>query len=106
MEDAAYLALADQHRRALLVALLDGTVDLPELIDDDESETQVRVRLHHQHLPMLADEGYIAWDRAAETVERGARYDEVQPLIEEVAAGFDSTADQSSTAEQSSTTVD
>jgi len=85
MEDAAYLALADQRRRNILVELLDGSIDIAALADDSaDPDQRVTVALHHRHLPMLADEGYISWDRSTEAIERGPRFDVIQPLLEGV----------------------
>lgn len=69
--------LADERRRAALSVLADrdGAVELSELARDvvDLTEDEVagpspdavdrmRVALHHQHLPKIADAGLIAYD--------------------------------------------
>ncbi|QCC57831.1 transcriptional regulator [Natrinema thermotolerans] len=86
MVDDAFDALADGHRRRLLLSLLDhnpqdvSTVDgIPwEVAEIDEGLTQK----YHVHLPKLADYGYIEWHREAGNVVKGPRFDEIRPLLE------------------------
>jgi hypothetical protein len=83
MEDSAYLALADASRRSVLCELLDGQqIELTSVLTDGGNEDDKRrVGLHHRHLPMLADAGYVEWDRESGQVRRGPRFDEVEPLV-------------------------
>ena len=85
--DAAFRALADRHRRQLLLALLSHTpqdeVSVPDDVPLDRAETdELRSELHHVHLPMLERHGFVEWDRQAKTVGRGPAYDEIRPLLE------------------------
>ena len=68
-----YDVLADERRRAVLSVLADrdgpvGLSDLAravaDLTGDDASDAvdRLRVSLHHQHLPKIADAGLIAYD--------------------------------------------
>lgn len=87
--DDMLLALADRHRRRILLALLDGD---PQSIDDiavprgeraDDAELKHRqVHLLHNHLPHLAEAGLVRWKRGTGTVEKGPRFDEIRPLLE------------------------
>ena len=104
MVDTIFEALANEYRRRLLIDLLDRAsrrVSRPsgasweiseaneELLNrhlsstravDDADETLVR--LHHVHLPKLADFGFVEWDRDAHVVARGPRFDEIRPVLE------------------------
>jgi len=74
--------LADERKRRLLRSLLDADGDPVALSPDDPHE---RARLHHIHLPKLADAGLIDWDRRDHLVVRGPAFDEVVPLLEAIA---------------------
>lgn len=65
--DRTFRLLADDERRTLLGLLLDegtSTVDsLRDCIaDDDEDTRHADIRLHHIHLPKLADAGLVDHD--------------------------------------------
>ncbi|WP_226012765.1 DUF7344 domain-containing protein [Halomicrobium salinisoli] len=87
--DDMLLALADRHRRRILLALLDGD---PQTVDDiavrdgertDEQRLKHRqIHLLHNHLPHLAEAGLVRWERGAGTVEKGPRFAEIRPLIQ------------------------
>jgi hypothetical protein len=38
--------------------------------------------LKHHHLPRLDEAGVVDWEPAANTVSRGPRFDEIEPLLE------------------------
>lgn len=86
--DELFKALANVHRRRLLVALLDhnpqqDTVDLPEDAHrGDEALEALRQELFHHHLPKLEEAGFIRWNRDAGDVMKGPRFDEIRPLLE------------------------
>ena len=81
--------IADIHRRRILVDLLDRdlrtdgglVVDAIEPGDGSASVSDA-VSLYHHHLPRLDEEGYVAWNRYTNEVERGPKYDEIRPLLE------------------------
>lgn len=84
--DAQLDALSDGRRRRLLFALLeseDGTERLTPIADggDPGPDEEFRLSMKHVHLPKLVDLGYVDWDREAETVTRGPRFDELRPLL-------------------------
>lgn len=83
MEDAAYQMLSDARRREVLCRLLDEvSVDVSTLLaDGGETQGDDRISLHHRHLPMLTDSGYVTWDTSSGTVTRGPRFDVVRPLV-------------------------
>ncbi len=94
-EDRLYRALASTRRRRLLYLLLEEgkcTVEALStiLIGWDATETsamatrddrdRIAVMLEHVHLPLLADEGLIAYDRRSETVE----IEPIDPVVEDL----------------------
>lgn len=103
MDDEAFRVLADARRRTVLTELCSvaslSLTALAAVVGD--SASSARIVLHHKHLPMLADAGYITWDRAADIVERGPQFDEIRSLIELFATddgewrGVDQLADAS-----------
>lgn len=87
--DVALDALADRNRRILLIALLEHNPqadDDPQVPDDLDIEVadseSLRLRLRHTHLPRLEEPGFIEWDRETHEIRRGARFDELRPLLE------------------------
>lgn len=103
-DDELFDALAAEQRRRLLVDLLDGTPRrVPalseaerELADADERLLQrcladslelagtdgEALRNHYLHLPKLEGYDFLEWDRDAETVTTGARYEDARPILE------------------------
>ena len=78
--DAVFDVLADDHRRALLSYLQDASEasidELAAVISrqgdayrQDDRESEHAVRLHHVHLPKLADANLVEYDRRAGRVE-------------------------------------
>ena len=89
MLDEMLLALADEHRRRLLVALLehnpqdDSEVRIPEEVHVGDVELeQLQSAMFHRHLPKLEDLGFVRWDRTNHQVVKGPRFDEIRPLLE------------------------
>ncbi|MCO8245584.1 MULTISPECIES: transcriptional regulator [unclassified Haladaptatus] len=88
--DTLFDALRSSHRRHILLEILDhnprdedefaSNLDDPDDTTDGEVE-QLKAELHHRHLPMLADAGYIEWNPDTETIRRGPNFDEVAPLL-------------------------
>jgi len=82
--DHCLRALEDERRRIVLAALSDvedpaATVGLTAL---SGGEAEVRLALIHQHLPMLADGGYVDWNRDPDRVGRGPRFDDAEALLD------------------------
>ena len=85
--DTAFHALADDHRRRLLLALLEHNpqeeVTVPEDIPLDSEEVEIlHSELYHRHLPLLDELGYIEWDHETHMVVKGPRFNEIRPLLE------------------------
>lgn len=87
--DRVFNALAAEPRRQLICSLLDVSpgVDLP-LPDAAMSPTMeadletLRTNLHHRHLPLLTDRGYVRWDIDPFRARRGPRFEEVACVLE------------------------
>ncbi len=87
--DVAFEALTDGYRRRLLFALLEHNpqdVVNPPLPDgvtiDDEQLNQLHNRIVHIHLPKLERGGFVEWERGANRIRRGPRFDEIRPVLE------------------------
>jgi hypothetical protein len=88
MDDAAFVALADEDRRQLLSLLAttreeDPPVTVPEDLTAGRGDSpKTATRLHHVHLPKLASMDYVEWDVEAGTVRRGPVFEELEPLLD------------------------
>jgi len=60
------------------VPLPDAAIN-PNLSVDVDS---LRVELYHQHLPLLAENGFVEWNRNPLTVTHGPRFEEIGVLFE------------------------
>lgn len=84
--DAHLDALGHVDRRRLLLALLHANAggDLPVDVDRLANGTaeDLRVSMHHVHLPKLDDYGFVDADLDRYTVTTGPRFDEIRPLLE------------------------
>ncbi len=73
-------------RREVLAALLEADpvdaegVSLTDVVPDGASEPPVS--LHHVHLPKLEHAGLIEWDDEDGVIGHGARFEEVEPLVD------------------------
>ncbi|SFB84410.1 hypothetical protein SAMN05444422_102348 [Halobiforma haloterrestris] len=93
-------ALAAEPRRQLVVSLLDAspdaTVPLPESAVNPNAPTDpdvLRRELHHQHLPILADGGFVEWDSEPLVASRGPNFDEIAAVIESLQSSATSVPD-------------
>ncbi len=86
--DTVFEILSDRSRRRLLIALLerdfrDGggeTVSIGEIVGDGNSD-RLEINLVHNHLPKLEYAGLIEWDREANEMRRGPRFEDVGPML-------------------------
>lgn len=86
--DAVFRALSKEPRRQLIVSLLDAgpddSVPLPEsaMMPNVPSEPQtLSLELQHDHLPMLAEMGFITWEPEPLLAFRGPRFEEVEVVF-------------------------
>ncbi|MFP8955266.1 hypothetical protein ACLI4Y_00955 [Natrialbaceae archaeon A-CW3] len=83
--------MATEPRRQIVVSLLDAPagqrVPLPESAINPnvpaDPET-IRHELHHRHLPMLADHGFIEWESNPFVATRGPRFEEVAVVMKAI----------------------
>jgi len=79
-------ALASVQRRRLLVALLvhNPQDEAPPSVAEEGKAAEVErlVKMEHVHLPKLDEYGFIDWDREANEVNKGERFEEIRPLLE------------------------
>lgn len=80
--DSMMDALTDRSRRDVLMTLLGDTSETGiDVLERQLADENARVGLYHRHLPKLADSQYITWDGDGETISRGPKFSEVQPLV-------------------------
>ncbi|MCU4972071.1 ArsR family transcriptional regulator [Halobacteria archaeon AArc-m2/3/4] len=86
--DESLRVLADVQRRRILDELL-----TPSLQADGGEETiypleefpeEHQIELYHNHLPLLAEAGFIDWNQNTGAVTRGPRFNEISPLLERI----------------------
>lgn len=81
-----FALLSHPHRRRIFTELNESTsrheteVELEALSDATELEDET-VNLIHNHLPRLAEAGFVEWDPERQVVTHGSRFHEIAPLI-------------------------
>jgi len=86
--DQLHEVLASQERRMVIYSLMDAPrerrIPLPEAAMTPESSwdpKRTSLRLQHNHLPKMADAGYVRWERNPFCVQRGPHFEEVEILF-------------------------
>jgi len=88
MNDNTFDALADEQRRTLLLELLESNPQDAKIESSSgasgltDNEKRAQIVMYHTHLPKLEDYGHIEWNRAANEVVKGPRFEEIRPLLE------------------------
>ena len=84
-----FTALSAEPRRQLVVSLMEAPrnqpVTLPESAINPNvpaDPEQLRLRLRHRHLPMLADQGFVTWETDPLVASRGTHFEEVAVVLE------------------------
>lgn len=81
-------ALSHSYRREILTGLYrreeseQTSVPVDELVSTNQGHGRIDVELYHNHLPRLADAGFIRWDDGWDVVRRGPRFDDAASIIE------------------------
>jgi hypothetical protein len=94
--DSAFKALAAAPRRELVVRLQEcaagESVSLPDAAirpDAPVDRERLALALHHQHLPRLANSGYVRWTDEPFRARRGPRFAEIATVLEAIADAAD-----------------
>ena len=88
MIDELLDALANVHRRRLVVSLLEeDSVNADRFVSQEieygeRERDRLSIGLYHVHLPKLEAVGFVDWDRDTGTVARGPNFQEFRPLVE------------------------
>lgn len=83
-----FAVLRHPYRRRILAELADHdplteTELNPVTLASHEMEPKhAALQLHHSHLPMLSEYGFIDWNRETGDVRRGPKFVEIQPLLQ------------------------
>ncbi|WP_436908992.1 DUF7344 domain-containing protein [Halosimplex marinum] len=86
--DEYFQALANIHRRRLLVALFEDNsqrdgICVPEDVHEGRTAlAALQLEFYHTHLPKLEEAGFIDWNQDTHEVVEGPRFDEIRPLLE------------------------
>lgn len=84
----SFRALSHPLRRRILTRIHDhnpreeNEFSRDSMIPDGEGGERVLIDIHHRHLPSLEESGFLTWDREADVIRRGPRFEEIAPLIE------------------------
>lgn len=86
-------AMGHEYRRRVLFMLYsdgDTQLDVPDdLNTTGHDPEQFHLALVHIHLPKLESNGFITWDRADGTIQRGERFESLGPLLEVLEMYYD-----------------
>ncbi len=82
--DQVFESLGNRRRRLVLLALKRGSVETEAdvMVRGGNETASAEIELYHNHLPKLAEAGYIEWDPDTGEISEGPRFDEVEPLLE------------------------
>lgn len=91
MHDNAFEALANEHRREFLVALLEANpleadVEPPTDggVESPEADQRLQIEMYHTHLPKLVEYGFIEWEEDTNEIIKGPQFEDIRPLLEYV----------------------
>ena len=76
--DEMLAAVADTHRRTLLLALLEENPQDESPVGNDDSDddaVEQLTQMRYVHLPKLVEYGFINWDKEASEVTKGPNFD-------------------------------
>lgn len=86
--DELFDALRDVHRRRVLMALLeldhqDEAVKVPEEVHVGERGLEdLQLEMIHHHIPLLANAGYVSWNREDHEIQEGETFEDIRPILE------------------------
>lgn len=81
--DRLFEALANEQRRQVLFALLerDRSISIDSPPDRLGDRRQAAIERQHVHYPKLADDGFVVWNQRTNTVGRGPKFQEIEPVL-------------------------
>lgn len=84
--DTVFRVLSATDRRRILLAVKYGSLELQgeTLVRGDVTVPVDAVSAVHNHLPKLADSGYVDWNRDSGEITKGERFDLLEPFLEVV----------------------
>lgn len=86
--DGLFDVLSHPYRRRILIRLHDrnpreeSSFSTDSVGEEGVDTDRLGIELHHHHLPKLEAAGFIDWDRDADAIRRGPRFDEIAPLLD------------------------
>jgi len=84
--DRMLKALSSRPRRRLLLNLMErnprNAAAQPAELGIGGDAGTASTRIHHVHLPLLEEAGYIDWDRETGEIVKGPEFGEIRPLLE------------------------
>lgn len=94
--DRVLSLLASEPRRVIIHSLVESPDDeplpLPEAAESPNvsvSHDELRTALYHNHLPALADAGYVGWSSDPLRVWHGQNFEEIEAVIEVIVESAD-----------------
>lgn len=89
--DEVFDALRSEPRRTLLIALADSPPNQPVRLPDgaissmgSRDPARMQLELEHVHLPLLADNEFIEWQREPFVARRGAEFTHVESVVKAI----------------------
>lgn len=80
--DRAANILRSRHRRRILLGLAADRVEREaDVAMRRPDRGEIMSELTSTHLPMLAEEGIIEWDRETGEIRKGPNFDEIEPFL-------------------------
>ena len=82
LDDAFEVLRSHTRRRLLTVFRNRETAEVATLTSRLGGDARSCVEVHHVHLPILDDHGFVEWNRTTNEVCRGPRFDELEPFLD------------------------
>lgn len=85
--ETAFTALSNPTRRRILATMsahnprTDVEFELADFITPTDDCDRLQTELYHAHLPKLASEDFINWNRETGTVTHGSNFEEIRPVL-------------------------
>lgn len=82
--DQIFHAVSIRYRRVILLLLSREEVlrETDIMVRNENPIDEVEKDLHDNHLPLLAEAGFIEWNQETGKITKGPRFNEIQPMLE------------------------